>query len=129
VLQILGIGSVPVYSTNELSYSVRIISPARKLSYDIESLPLQFFYQWFVKIVDMSTIAYKVTKEIAASAEARGVEMVDAPVSGEEQGAIDGALSIMVGGKREVFEHCLDIFYAMEAVQKPDLFDDLKFSF
>ncbi|MBT9167457.1 MAG: 2-hydroxy-3-oxopropionate reductase [Syntrophomonadaceae bacterium] len=64
-------------------------------------------------IIDMSTIAYKVTRKIAAEAEARGVEMLDAPVSGGEQGAIDGMLSIMVGGKREVFEHCLDIFYAM----------------
>ncbi|MBA7503495.1 2-hydroxy-3-oxopropionate reductase [subsurface metagenome] len=64
-------------------------------------------------IIDMSTIAYKATREIAAEVEARGVEMLDAPVSGGERGAIDGTLSIMVGGKREVFENCLDIFNAM----------------
>ncbi len=64
-------------------------------------------------IIDMSTIAYKVTRKIAAEVAARGVEMLDAPVSGGEQGAIDGTLSVMVGGKREVFENCLDIFYAM----------------
>lgn len=64
-------------------------------------------------IIDMSTIAYKVTREIAAEVEARGAEMLDAPASGGEQGAIDGKLSIMVGGKREVFENCLDIFNAI----------------
>lgn len=64
-------------------------------------------------VIDMSTIAYKVTREIAAELEARGVEMLDAPVSGGEQGAINGTLSIMVGGKREVFKNCLDIFSAI----------------
>jgi len=64
-------------------------------------------------MIDMSTIDYKVTRKIAAEVEAKGMEMLDAPVSGGEQGAIDGTLSIMVGGKREVFENCLDIFHAM----------------
>lgn len=64
-------------------------------------------------IIDMSTIDYKVTRKIAAEVEARGVEMLDAPVSGGEQGAIDGTLSIMVGGKKEVFENCLDIFHSL----------------
>ncbi len=64
-------------------------------------------------MIDMSTIDYKVTRKIAAEVEAKGMEMLDAPVSGGEQGAIDGTLSIMVGGKREVFDNCLDIFHAM----------------
>ena len=64
-------------------------------------------------IIDMSTIDHKVTKKIAAAVEAKGVEMLDAPVSGGEQGAIDGTLSIMVGGKKKVFDDCLDIFHAM----------------
>ena len=64
-------------------------------------------------IIDMSTITYKVTQKVAAEVGARGVEMLDAPVSGGEEGAINGTLSIMVGGKKEVFESCLDIFSAM----------------
>ncbi|MEP6756305.1 MAG: NAD(P)-dependent oxidoreductase [Chthonomonadales bacterium] len=64
-------------------------------------------------VVDMSTISPKVTKQIAADLAARGVNMLDAPVSGGEKGAIEGTLSIMVGGKREVFEATRPVFEAM----------------
>lgn len=64
-------------------------------------------------VIDMSTISPRVTRQIAAALEARGVEMLDAPVSGGEKGAIEGTLSIMVGGKREVFEQCRPVFEAM----------------
>jgi len=49
-------------------------------------------------VIDMSTISPVLTRELAADAESRGVLMLDAPVSGGEIGAIDGTLSIMVGG-------------------------------
>ena len=42
-----------------------------------------------------------------------GIEMLDAPVTGGEKGAIEGTLAIMVGGKRETFDRCLPIFQAM----------------
>jgi len=64
-------------------------------------------------VIDMSTISPRVTREIAAALEARGVEMLDAPVSGGEKGAIEGTLSIMVGGKREIFERCRPVLEAM----------------
>jgi 2-hydroxy-3-oxopropionate reductase len=48
--------------------------------------------------IDMSTIRPDVARQLAREAQARGVEFLDAPVSGGEQGAIDGTLSIMVGG-------------------------------
>ena len=67
-------------------------------------------------IIDMSTISPKVTKEIAEILAAKGVEMLDAPVSGGQKGAIEGALSIMVGGKKEVFGSCMPIFKAMGRV-------------
>lgn len=51
-------------------------------------------------VVDMSTISPSVTCQIATHLEAKGLEMLDAPVSGGEQGAIDGSLSIMVGGRK-----------------------------
>jgi 2-hydroxy-3-oxopropionate reductase len=61
-------------------------------------------------LIDMSTISPVVTEELAASAGDKGVGMLDAPVSGGETGAIDGALSIMVGGSEEDFERARPIF-------------------
>ena len=62
---------------------------------------------------DMSTISPIVSQKIAKALEPQGVTMLDAPVSGGEKGAIDGALSIMVGGDKDVFERVLPIFQAM----------------
>ena len=62
---------------------------------------------------DMSTISPIVSKKIGKALAAKGVRMLDAPVSGGEKGAIDGALSIMVGGDKAVFERVLPIFQAM----------------
>ncbi len=64
-------------------------------------------------VVDMSTISPVATREIARQLRERGVETLDAPVSGGERGAIDAALSIMVGGKPEVFERVLPVFQKM----------------
>jgi len=64
-------------------------------------------------IVDMSSIAPLAAKEVAAKAAEKGVEMLDAPVSGGEPKAIDGTLSIMVGGKKEIFEKCRDFLNKM----------------
>ena len=64
-------------------------------------------------IVDMSTISPVVTEELAKKAEERGASMLDAPVSGGDVGAIDGTLSIMVGGGEEDFERALALFEVM----------------
>ena len=61
-------------------------------------------------VVDMSTISPVVTEELASRAEARGASMLDAPVSGGDVGAIDGTLSIMVGGSEEDFGRALPLF-------------------
>jgi 2-hydroxy-3-oxopropionate reductase len=63
--------------------------------------------------VDMSTISPEVTRRVAAALGEAGVEMLDAPVSGGETGAINASLSIMVGGKKGVFERCHPLFQAM----------------
>jgi 3-hydroxyisobutyrate dehydrogenase len=63
--------------------------------------------------IDMSTISPSVVRAIAERHGERGAEMLDAPVSGGEQGAIDGTLSIMVGGKQDVFERCRPVFEAL----------------
>lgn len=64
-------------------------------------------------VADMSTISPIVSQKIGKAFEVKGVAMLDAPVSGGEKGAIDGALSIMVGGDKAVFERVLPIFQAM----------------
>jgi 2-hydroxy-3-oxopropionate reductase len=64
-------------------------------------------------VVDMSTISPVATREIAHQLRERGAEMLDAPVSGGEKGALDATLSIMVGGKPEVFERVLPVFQKM----------------
>jgi 2-hydroxy-3-oxopropionate reductase len=63
--------------------------------------------------IDMSTISPTATREIAAALAAKGVRMLDAPVSGGESGAIAGTLSIMVGGDQAVFNQCQSVFAAM----------------
>jgi 2-hydroxy-3-oxopropionate reductase len=61
-------------------------------------------------VVDMSTINPNAAREIAAELAAKGIEFLDAPVSGGEVGAINAALTIMVGGKAEVFEKVKPLF-------------------
>jgi 2-hydroxy-3-oxopropionate reductase len=62
---------------------------------------------------DMSTISPIVSQKVGQALAAKGVAMLDAPVSGGEKGAVDGALSIMVGGDKAVFERVLPVFQAM----------------
>ncbi|MDQ0860643.1 2-hydroxy-3-oxopropionate reductase [Bacillus sp. V2I10] len=64
-------------------------------------------------IIDMSSISPVISKELAEAAAEKGVEMLDAPVSGGEPKAIDGTLAIMAGGKEEIFEKVKDVLYAM----------------
>jgi 2-hydroxy-3-oxopropionate reductase len=63
--------------------------------------------------IDMSTISPIVSQKVGKALEAKGVPMLDAPVSGGEKGAIEGALSIMVGGDRPVFDRVLPVFQAL----------------
>lgn len=64
-------------------------------------------------IVDMSTISPVVTEKLADEAKESGASMLDAPVSGGDVGAIDGTLSIMVGGSEEDFERAKPLFEVM----------------
>ena len=64
-------------------------------------------------VVDMSTISPIAAREIAADMQAVGIEFLDAPVSGGEVGAIAGTLSIMVGGKRDVFDKVRPVLAGM----------------
>jgi 2-hydroxy-3-oxopropionate reductase len=64
-------------------------------------------------IVDMSTSSPLLAQELSRTANTRGVGMLDAPVSGGDIGAIEGTLSIMVGGEKEDFERARPLFEAM----------------
>lgn len=64
-------------------------------------------------IIDMTTCDPIATRGIAEKLSARGIDMLDAPVSGGEPGAISGELSIMVGGDEAVFKKALPLFSAM----------------
>ncbi|MBK1704917.1 NAD(P)-dependent oxidoreductase [Halochromatium glycolicum] len=64
-------------------------------------------------VVDMSTIAPSAARRIAERLASAGIEMLDAPVSGGEQGAIDGTLSIMVGGPASTFARVQPLFERM----------------
>jgi len=64
-------------------------------------------------VIDMSSIAPLASREISQALAAKQVAMLDAPVSGGEPKAIDGTLSVMVGGDKAVFEQCYVLIKAM----------------
>jgi 3-hydroxyisobutyrate dehydrogenase len=61
-------------------------------------------------LIDMSTVAPAGARRVAERLAARQVEFLDAPVSGGETGAIEGTLTIMVGGRREAFDRARPLF-------------------
>ena len=63
--------------------------------------------------IDMTSVNPVASKELGEALAAYGIEMLDAPVSGGEPKAIDGTLSIMVGGKQEVFDAYKEMLGAM----------------
>ncbi|MFB4362024.1 2-hydroxy-3-oxopropionate reductase [Pantoea sp. BS_8] len=64
-------------------------------------------------VIDMSSIAPLASREIHDVLAAKQIRMLDAPVSGGEPKAIEGTLSVMVGGDKAVFDQCYDIMKAM----------------
>ncbi len=66
-------------------------------------------------VIDMSSIAPRVSQDVAIELAKKGVEMLDAPVSGGEPKAVDGTLAIMVGGKQAVFDKVKDLLLKMGA--------------
>jgi len=64
-------------------------------------------------LIDMGSIAPEMSRSIADRAKAKGVPMLDAPVTGAPKVASEGKLGIMAGGPKETFDACLPIFQAM----------------
>lgn len=73
-------------------------------------------------LIDMSSIDPLVSKKVSKELEKKGVEMLDAPVSGGQEKAQSGTLAIMVGGKEEIFRQCKTI---LEVMGKPVLVGDI----
>jgi 2-hydroxy-3-oxopropionate reductase len=66
-------------------------------------------------LVDTSTISPTATERVAADLDEMGVAMLDAPISGGEEGAVEGTLSIMVGGEASTLEECRPLLDVMGA--------------
>lgn len=64
-------------------------------------------------IIDMSTIAPSMSRKMAEAAIAKGAHFLDAPVSGGSQGAVNGTLTIMVGGEQNIFEQARPVLETM----------------
>jgi 2-hydroxy-3-oxopropionate reductase len=64
-------------------------------------------------IVDMSSINPLTAQKVGTACAAKGVDFLDAPVSGGEPKAVDGTLAIMVGGKKDIFDKVLPLFQVM----------------
>ncbi len=64
-------------------------------------------------LIDMASIAPEMSRSLAARAGARGVAMLDAPVTGNPKVAADGKLGIMVGGPKQAYDACVPVFQAM----------------
>ena len=64
-------------------------------------------------LIDMTTTSPNLSVQIYNSAKEKGLKALDAPVSGGDMGAKNGTLSIMVGGDKEDFEACKEIFQAL----------------
>ncbi|TDF93778.1 2-hydroxy-3-oxopropionate reductase [Paenibacillus piri] len=66
-------------------------------------------------VIDMSSIAPQASRDISRRLAEKGIELLDAPVSGGEPKAIEGTLTVMVGGKKEIFDKCYEVMKAMAA--------------
>lgn len=64
-------------------------------------------------LIDMTTTSPKLSVKIYEAAKERGLHALDAPVSGGDTGAKNGTLSIMVGGDKEVFQSCMELFQTL----------------
>ncbi|MBU2497408.1 MAG: NAD(P)-dependent oxidoreductase, partial [Proteobacteria bacterium] len=115
---LLGKGAVWCDSPAKVAENSDIVFTMVGLPSDVEEVYLGDQGIFSVKgpcriVVDMTTSRPSLAKTIAQQAEGKGVETLDAPVSGGDIGAKNAALAIMVGGKRETFDRVLPLFQLM----------------
>lgn len=111
-------GAVPVQSSKAVAQQCKTIitmlpnSPHVKAAVMGENGVLEGAQEGSI-LIDMSSIAPLASQEISRACAGKGVKMIDAPVSGGEPKAIDGTMSIMVGGEKEVFDQVYDLLMVM----------------
>ena len=116
--QMVGEGATPASSSKEVAERAAVVITMVPDSADSEAAilgpkgVLEGASRGSV-VIDMSSIAPVTSQKIAAVCEAKGVDFLDAPVSGGEPGAIAGMLAIMVGGKKEVFDRHVGLLKTM----------------
>jgi 3-hydroxyisobutyrate dehydrogenase len=115
---LLDAGAIPASSPREVAAAVDAIVTSLPDTPDVESVVtgpngILAGARPGLLVVDTSTIAPRAANALATRAAAVGVDFLDAPVSGGEQGAVQGTLSIMVGGGREAFDRAAPIFAAI----------------
>ena len=118
VQELAGLGARTAKSPREVAEASQAIITMLPNSPDVEAValgPLGLLHgvRPGTIFADMSTISPLVSQKIGAELGKKGVRMLDAPVSGGEKGAIEGTLSIMVGGERAIFDEALPIFQAL----------------
>ena len=110
---LLDMGATACSSLRELTHQVEVIILIVSNTPDVEHLVLGEIMLHALPgsvVIDMSTISPIATRAMAKTLRARNIEMLDAPVSGGEVGAINATLSIMVGGKASVFARIKPLF-------------------
>src|SRR5881409_1203903 len=116
--ELVGAGAKRASSAKEVAGQVDVLITMLPISPEVELVALgkDGIIEGAKKgllFIDMSTISPLVSQKVGKALGEKGVRMLDAPVSGGEKGAIDAALSIMVGGEKADFEAALPIFQAL----------------
>jgi 2-hydroxy-3-oxopropionate reductase len=111
-------GAQPGASSKEVAARTEVIITMLPDSPDVESVYLGengIFAgaKAGMLLIDMSSISPVVARKLAGEAQEQGLDMIDAPVSGGEAGAISATLSIMIGGKANAVERAMPIFQAL----------------
>jgi 2-hydroxy-3-oxopropionate reductase len=111
-------GAIPYSSPAQLAQDCDIIFTNVSETKDVEEVVLGD--QGIIEgahpdsiVIDMSTISPLATRNIAARLKEKAIHMLDAPVSGGTQGAMDATLSIMVGGDKETFSKVLPVLQSI----------------
>jgi 2-hydroxy-3-oxopropionate reductase len=118
VHELVGEGAIEAHSPAEVAEQVDVIFTNLPDSPDVELVALgeqgiiQGAHEGLIYI-DNSTIKPAITRKVGAELAEKGVVMLDAPVSGGDIGAINGTLTIMVGGPAEALEKVLPILQAI----------------
>jgi 2-hydroxy-3-oxopropionate reductase len=116
--ELVGAGAKDASSSREVASQVDVLITMLPNSPDVELVALGKDgiiegARRGLLFLDMSTISPLVSQQVGRALGDKGVRMLDAPVSGGEKGAVDGALSIMVGGDKADFDAALPVFQAM----------------